>query len=286
MSAAVSAAVSAAQAAPVPSRSPAPARNASQRCCAPHSRSSVIDASTSTRPLDVAASRGDASCDEWSTRAVPAPVPAAAHALAEPGVAPGEACESDRRGAPPLSVVRLPTPQRAPRPSTCVRLDATFENGERYAGHLLADVFEYRALRARLLEGYEPTDDELDRLGRLETALRPSGPAVRADGRAARRSHRWLTEPRRGFRLRDPAGDEAPDDVAPQDLGAGGMCVATGREYRPGQALELLVPTDHRSTREASAAPDPSAIRQAVRVAWAREGRVGLMFAGGPAWTV
>ena len=193
------------------------------------------------------------------------------------------AAQVEARATMPLSVVRLPVPSDAVRPTACVRVEATSEQGERYDGHLLADIFEYRALRARLLDGHEPSGADLDRLATLESRLRPTGPAVRPDGRAARRSLRWLTAPRSGFRLVDPTKPDATDVVAPHDLGAGGVCVATEQTYEAGQALELRVATHDEGATGGD--EGPLEIRQAVRVAWAREGRVGLMFAGGPAWS-
>ncbi|MEM6996663.1 MAG: PilZ domain-containing protein [Myxococcota bacterium] len=169
------------------------------------------------------------------------------------------------------------TAQRAPRPPECPDVVATDSRGARYEGNLLYDILTYRGLRARQMEGAELHADDDAVMRQLESQLRPEAVTVRADGRATRQFLRWDTGVIEGVGLvptRETHTVALPVDTV--DLGAGGMCLVTELSLGAGDEITVCV--------DAYDDGRPAPILLPARVAWSKGRRVGLMFAGGPAW--
>lgn len=167
--------------------------------------------------------------------------------------------------------------QPAPRPPQCPDVSAKGRDGSQYAGNLLYDILLYRSLRARQMDGAKASADDKATLVRLDEQLRPAKVARRDDGRALRQFLRWETGAVAGVGL---ASVSAPPTqalpVETVDLSAGGLCVVTELTLAAGDEITVRV--------AGSGKDSGRMISLRARVAWSRGRKVGLMFAGGPAW--
>lgn len=167
--------------------------------------------------------------------------------------------------------------QPAPRPPRCPDVTAKGRDGGQYAGNLLYDILLYRSLRARQMDGTEPCAADKTTLVRLDAQLRPAKITRRDDGRALRQFSRWETGAMPGVGLTvvgGPATQILPVETV--DLSAGGICVVTELTLSAGDEITVRV--------AGSGEDSGRMIALQARVAWSRGRKVGLMFAGGPAW--
>lgn len=142
-------------------------------------------------------------------------------------------------------------------------------SGEPYAGDLLADILEYRRVRARVLGGGVLPRSLAERHKTLEDHL---GTVTGEDKGRGRAFHR--------FELRVPAmlrmahgGAVRVAEVGVDDISAGGVKLVGGGVRVEGERVELLMDT-----------ADGRTVILPARVAWMRGAALGLMFAGAARW--
>jgi hypothetical protein len=146
-------------------------------------------------------------------------------------------------------------------------------DGGLYRGDLLADIFDYRDLRGRILRGDDITEVETVCMAELERKLARSEPEdTEAGGRPSRRKfHRFRCDVPGVLHREDP---ESPVEVRVQDIGAGGVRIACDAALEIGNTCKLVLERREKSGIRKLALPS--------RVTWASDGTVGLSFAGTP----
>jgi len=165
-------------------------------------------------------------------------------------------------------------PPSAPLPPQCPSVEATDPDGRVYEGNLLFDVLVYRSLRARQMGGFALNSRDEATLSTLEKSLRPTEEQLAKSGR--RNFLRFDTSDIDGIGLSRP-GQPVVEAGGTVDLGGGGICIRTGLSMEAGDPVSVHVSghgeDEHRT------------VVLSARVAWSREGKIGLMFAGGPSWS-
>ncbi len=138
-----------------------------------------------------------------------------------------------------------------------------------YPGNLLADILEYRRLRARVLGGGELPKARGDRYEHLQGLLCASETGERGHVRAYDR-----------FDIRVPAVLRVADGrgvrsthVGVDNISAGGVKLVGASARAEGERVELLMD-----------AGDGRTVVLPARVAWMNDHAVGLMFAGAARW--
>lgn len=155
------------------------------------------------------------------------------------------------------------------------RVVACHADGSAYAGDLLGDILEYRALRVRSLRGDSLSEDEIRRFGALQGSLHqppmPGDPAA-----AQRRFYRFTC----GFPARLRHGEHFGDRTARVtvvDLSAGGAGVqALHTDLAIGELAWLVV--------DLVVGKRPRTIVLTGRVVSADASLYGVLFAGAPEW--
>lgn len=145
----------------------------------------------------------------------------------------------------------------------------TMPTGEPYPGDLLADILEYRRVRARVLGGGVVPPSLTGRHNTLEDHL---GTVTGEDKGRGRAFHR--------FELRVPAALRVAQgrsvrvtSVGVDDISAGGVKLVGAGDRVAGERVELLMDT-----------ADGRTVILPARVAWMRGPALGLMFAGAARW--
>lgn len=141
--------------------------------------------------------------------------------------------------------------------------------GEPYPGNLLADILEYRRMRARVLSGATLPDAQDRRLAELGDLLCKSERHARGRGRAYHRFdlHTVAT-------LRSAHGHGVrTTTVSVDNISAGGVKLEGTTARAEGERVELHM----------NAGPGRTVVLPA-RVVWMRGRAVGLMFAGAARW--
>lgn len=154
------------------------------------------------------------------------------------------------------------------------RVVATSPDGSAYAGDLLGDVMEYRALRIRSLRQEPLTDAEIRRFGTLQGALHQPGTNTSGDSR--RKFYRF----RCGFPARLRHGEHFGDRTARVtvvDFSAGGAGVqTTGLTLQTGELAWLVI--------DLVVGSRPKTIVLTGRIVSCEASVYGLLFAGAPEW--
>lgn len=154
------------------------------------------------------------------------------------------------------------------------RVVATMPDGSAYAGDLLGDVMEYRALRIRSLRQDPLTDAEIRRFGALQGALHQPGATSSGDSR--RKFYRF----RCGFPARLRYGEHFGDRTARVtvvDFSAGGAGVqGTELALEIGELAWLVI--------DLVVGSRPKTIVLTGRVVSCDASVYGLLFAGAPEW--
>ncbi|MEM6294606.1 MAG: PilZ domain-containing protein [Myxococcota bacterium] len=145
---------------------------------------------------------------------------------------------------------------------------ATLPDGNPYPGDLLADILEYRTLRASALGGHDLEPTARDRYESLQSLLCASDERE-GHGRAYRRF-----DLRMPARLRFSRGRSVDTvEVGIDNVSAGGVKLFGSSARAEGERVELvLADTEHRT------------VVLPARVAWMRGPSLGLMFAGAARW--
>lgn len=146
-----------------------------------------------------------------------------------------------------------------------VRMVVRTPDGLVYPGDLLEDILEYRQLRTGQLNEGQSIDEH--RLADLEGRLRA---VPRADGGLNVRAYHRFDVALRGKLRHQTDADVQLQDILTVNVSAGGVKLTIERVPPEGDAVWLMIPRH-----------DVMVILPA-RVAWARGGAVGLMFAGAP----
>ncbi|MCR9160418.1 MAG: PilZ domain-containing protein [Nannocystaceae bacterium] len=152
---------------------------------------------------------------------------------------------------------------------TGVETGPPMPNGEPYPGNLLADILEYRRMRARVLGGGVLPASRDARYDELQSRLRASDSDPSGHLRAY---HRFSVRVRATLRVSKGRALEALD-VAVDDLSAGGVKLEGASARAAGERVELLMD-----------AGDGRVVILPARVAWIGESALGLMFAGAARW--
>ena len=149
---------------------------------------------------------------------------------------------------------------------------ARCSDGSFYAGNLLAHILEYRELRSKMLQRACTGGREFGRLATLESRLRQPEDAT-GEGAHLRHYYRFDCRFPATFGLHDGLGRHG---VMVEDISAGGVKIRLGWDVDPGTAtwLQTEIETDGERTR----------VMFPARVAWSRNGEIGLMFAGAPVY--
>lgn len=184
-------------------------------------------------------------------------------------------CGEDRCGGIP-SCSALSSSTCGPpgdEPIIASRRGAILPNGTRYPGALVADILEYRLLRAATLRGGTAASAEaLARCDALEARLRSleEGPNDAGHVRAFHRFDFALPV----YLIVTTQGTARVVPAQLENISAGGVKLRSSLRPLQGQEVALLV--EH---------PDGSRARLPARVVWrGSEDALGLMFAGAPAW--
>ena len=170
------------------------------------------------------------------------------------------------------------TVSAAPSPADCVGFGTlgigdsagpVMPSGEPYPGDLLADILEYRRIRARVLGG-GVLPKSMTR--RYETLQNLMGAVTGKDKGRGRAFHR--------FDLRVPAALRMAEgrsvkviEVGVDNMSAGGVKLAGAGARPAGERVELLMDS-----------ADGRTVVLPARVAWMRGTALGLMFAGAARW--
>lgn len=158
-------------------------------------------------------------------------------------------------------------------PIVASRRRANLPDGSAYPGALVADILEYRLLRAATLRGGRAASPRaLARCHELESKLRSldEGPNDAGHVRAFHRFNFALPV----YLVVTSRGTARVVPAAIENISAGGVKLRSSLRPLQGQSVALLV--EH---------PDGSRARLPARVVWrGDEDALGLMFAGAPAW--
>lgn len=141
--------------------------------------------------------------------------------------------------------------------------------GEPYAGDLLADILEYRRVRARVLGGGVLPQSLAERHKILEDHL---GTVTGEDKGRGRAFHRFEVRVPATLRLAQGATVRVAE-VGVDDISAGGVKLVGAGARVEGERVELLMDTT-----------DGRTVILPARVAWMRGAALGLMFAGAARW--
>ena len=141
--------------------------------------------------------------------------------------------------------------------------------GEPYPGDLLADILEYRRVRARVLGGGVLHPSLTGRHQTLEDHL---GTVTGEDKGRGRAFHRFALRVPATLRLAQGRSVRAVE-VGVDDISAGGVKLVGAGERVAGERVELLMDT-----------ADGRTVILPARVAWMRGPALGLMFAGAARW--
>ncbi len=182
------------------------------------------------------------------------------------------ACEDcDVWAAAPPAPTRHALPVDAGPASILDEVYVSLPNGRPYPGDLVADILEYRILRARTLSGTALHAEDLDRYDTLQALLCSSDDDQHhGHGRAY---HRFGL--RMPGRLRVSQGRGATIyEVGIDNVSAGGVKLFGARAHAAGERVQLLLPQQD----------DERTIVLPARVAWMKGAAVGLMFAGAARW--
>ncbi len=145
---------------------------------------------------------------------------------------------------------------------------ATLPDGNPYPGDLLADILEYRTLRACALRGQDLGPTARERYKSLQSLLCASDERE-GHGRAYRRF-----DLRMPARLRISRGRSVDTvEVGIDNVSAGGVKLFGGSARAEGERVELVLADTERRT-----------VVLPARVAWMRGPSLGLMFAGAARW--
>ncbi len=158
-------------------------------------------------------------------------------------------------------------------PIVASRRAATLPDGSAYPGALVADILEYRLLRAATLRGGRAASPRaLARCDELESRLRSLDDCP-TPKRHARAYHRFdFALPVYLVVSSQGTGRVVPAVI--ENISAGGVKLRSSLRPLQGQSVALLV--EH---------PDGSRARLPARVVWrGDDDALGLMFAGAPAW--
>ena len=175
--------------------------------------------------------------------------------------------------APPVQTLSAPARENAcagfGEIDTSVESSPTMPTGEAYPGNLLADILEYRRMRARVLGGTTLPEAQEGRYAELQTLLCASESQDRGHGRAYHR-----------FDIRVPATLRVAEGrtvrataVGVDNISAGGVRLEGAKARAAGERVELLMDAGQGRT-----------VVLPARVAWMRGSSVGLMFAGAARW--
>lgn len=142
-------------------------------------------------------------------------------------------------------------------------------SGEPYPGNLLADILEYRRMRARVLGGATLPEAQESRYGELQGLLC----ATESEGFGHSRAyHRFDIRVPALLRLAQGRGSRLIE-VGVDNLSAGGVKLEGAEARTEGERVELLM----------NAGQDRVVVLPA-RIAWMRGTSLGLMFAGAARW--
>lgn len=141
--------------------------------------------------------------------------------------------------------------------------------GEPYPGDLLADILEYRRIRARVLGGGVLPKSLTHRYETLQNLV---GAVTGRDKGRGRAFHRFDLRVPAALRMADGQGMKVID-VGVDNMSAGGVKLAGAGARAEGERCELLMD-----------AGDGRTVILPARVAWMRGAALGLMFAGAARW--
>lgn len=152
---------------------------------------------------------------------------------------------------------------------TNVMTNPSMPGGEPYPGNLLADILEYRRMRARVLGGSTLPASHESRYTELQSLLCASESGRQGHGRAYHR-----------FKLRVSATLHVSKgrtldavEVGVDNLSAGGVKLKGAQARVAGERVELLMD-----------AGQGRVVILPARVAWIGDNALGLMFAGAARW--
>lgn len=174
---------------------------------------------------------------------------------------------------PPVQTLLAPGPAGACTAfgdtDTSVQTNPPTPDGEPYPGNLLADILEYRRMRARVLGGSTLPASHESRYAELQSNLCASESGRSGHGRAYHR-----------FDLRVPATLRVSKgrtletlDVGVDNISAGGVKLQGASARAAGERVELLMD-----------AGQGRVVILPARVAWMGGSALGLMFAGAARW--
>ena len=174
---------------------------------------------------------------------------------------------------PPVRTLLAPGPAAACTAfgdtDTGVETNPLMPNGEPYPGNLLADILEYRRMRARVLGGSTLPSSHESRYGELQSLLCASESGRQGHGRAY---HRFDIRVSATLHVSKGRTLEALE-VGVDNISAGGVKLQGASARAAGERVELLMD-----------AGQGRVVILPARVAWMGGTALGLMFAGAARW--
>ncbi len=175
--------------------------------------------------------------------------------------------------APPVQTLQAPVPDSACTgfgdTDTRIVTNPLTPSGEPYPGNLLADILEYRRIRARVLGGSTLPASHESRYEELQSLLCASESGRRGHGRAF---HRFDIRVAATLHVSKGRALEALE-VGVDNISAGGVKIQGASARAAGERVELLMD-----------AGQGRVVILPARVAWMGGPALGLMFAGAARW--